>query len=163
MNSISGFSKILSKFYAIRYGLFDFLENCYGLFDFLENNFWWLLLYVLEAPVFQKTSKWILSNRASFFSEYSSLKNHPKKHVPSFLFPWYEGIPSLLFIIIFYAITLQKLFFTDKTSTPKIATPEYYPLTHGENLLGAVFRGAIFWSRTKHKGFNFFKATHFQH
>ena len=97
MNSIRGFSRTLSKFCTILYGLFEFWEPILG------NTSWWLLLYILEALVFHNTSKWILSslsNRAVFFSEYFNLKNYQKKkHVPSFSFPWWEGIPLLLFIM----------------------------------------------------------------
>ena len=47
----------------------------------LENTYWWLFLYVLEALLFQNTSKWMLSslsNRVIFYLEYFYLKNHPK-------------------------------------------------------------------------------------
>ena len=54
MNSISGFSKIFSKFYTIRYGLFEFLET------YFRKHSLWLFLYVLEALVFQNTSKEIV-------------------------------------------------------------------------------------------------------
>ena len=82
----------------------------------MENTYGWLLLYVLEALVFQNNSKWILSslsNRAIFYWEYFHLKSHPKKHVPSFSLPWWKGI--LVFFITFYAVTLQTLFFTGET------------------------------------------------
>ena len=52
-----------------------------------HQNYWWLLLYVLEALVFRNTSKWMLSslsNQIIFFSEYFYFKNHPKKRIPSF-------------------------------------------------------------------------------
>ena len=54
----------------------------------LGNTSWWLLLYILEALVFQDTSKWILSslsNRAVFFSEYFNLKNYQKKKTRTFI------------------------------------------------------------------------------
>ena len=54
----------------------------------LGNTSWWLLLYILEALVFQNTSKWILSsfsNRAVFFSEYFNLKNYQKKKTRTFI------------------------------------------------------------------------------
>ena len=88
----------------------DFVYNLYNplwlvwtfRIPILENTYWWLLIYVLEALVFQNTSKWMLSsssNQASFSSKYFYLKNHPEKHLPSFSPPWGEGIPSLLFIM----------------------------------------------------------------
>ena len=69
----------------------------------LGNTSWWLLLYVLEVLVFQNTSKWMLSslsNRVIFFLGIFLFKESPKrKHVPSFSLLWWEGIPSLLFIM----------------------------------------------------------------
>ena len=75
MNSIRGFSRTSSKFYIWPLWIFRT--------PILEHTYWWLLLYVIEALVFQNTSKWMLSslsNRAIFFSEYFYLKNHPKTH-----------------------------------------------------------------------------------
>ena len=70
----------------------------------LGNTFWWLLLYLLEALVFQNTSKWMLSslsNRAIFFAGYFDLKNYQKRqvHLLSLSFPCWDGIPLLLFIM----------------------------------------------------------------
>ena len=45
MNSFRCFSRILSKFYKIRYGLFEFSEHLFSC--------WWLLLYILEALFFK--------------------------------------------------------------------------------------------------------------
>ena len=93
MNSIRRLSRTLSKFYTIRYGLFEFSEHLF------QGT---LLLYVLGGLVFQNNSKYmlcLLSNRAIFCLEYFYLKNHRIKQVPSFSLPWWEEIPSLLFIM----------------------------------------------------------------
>ena len=95
MNSIKWFSRTLSIYNPL------WLVWIFRI-PILENTYWWLLIYVLEALVFQNTSKWMLSsssNQASFSSKYFYLKNHPEKHLPSFSPPWGEGIPSLLFIM----------------------------------------------------------------
>ena len=64
MHSIRGFSRILYN--PLR------LVRIFRT-PILEKTSWWLLLYVLEALVFQNTSKWLLlsslSNRAIFFSK----------------------------------------------------------------------------------------------
>ena len=65
MNSISGFSKILSKFYTVRYDLLEFSEN------YFRDHHLMAALYVLEALVFLNTSKGILSKRANSFSKNS--------------------------------------------------------------------------------------------
>ena len=72
-----------------------------------HQNYWWLLLYVLEALVFQNTSKWMLSslsNQIIFFSGYFYFKNHPKKHIPSF------SLPSMLFIMLSLLLFMLSLF-----------------------------------------------------
>ena len=71
----------------------------------LENICWWLLLFVLEAPIFQNTANWMfssLSNRAIFFSEYFYLKNHPKNTC-------WDGMPSLLFIMFSWLLVTPPL------------------------------------------------------
>ena len=106
MNSIRGLD-----FFYILYNPLWFVWIFRTLF--LENTCWWLLLYVLEALVFQNTTKWMLSslsNQANFFSKYFHLKNHPKKHVPLFSLPWWEGIPSLISIMFSCTLPLLKNF-----------------------------------------------------
>ena len=77
IDSIRSFSRILSKFYIIHYDLLEFSEHL-----FYRTP----LEFVLEALVFQNTSKWLmlssLSNCAIFFSKYFYLKSHRKKHLP---------------------------------------------------------------------------------
>ena len=83
-----------------------------------------------------------------------------------------------VFIVNFYAVTFQKLLFTDKTGARKIAPWRLAPgrlpptitltitliLAQGENLWrDSLPGGAIFRLQTKHKDFDSFKATHFQH
>ena len=71
--------RILEEFVYILYNLL-WLVWIFRI-PILENTCWWLLLYVVEALVFQNTSKWVLSslsNRAIFYSEYFYLTNHQK-------------------------------------------------------------------------------------
>ena len=121
MNSIRGFLRTLCKLWLVWIFRIPILGNtCRSLF-----------LYVLDAHVFWNTSKWMLSslsNWAIFFSEYFYLKNHQKKHVPSFSLLWGERIQSVLFIM-FSSLIFTPSFFKN------------FPLL------------------TKHKEFDFFKAT----
>ena len=88
----------------------------------LGNTSWWLLLYVLEVLVFQNTSKWMLSslsNRVIFFLGIFLFKESPKK-TRTFILTSMMRRNSVIafhhvFMITFYAVTLQALFFTDKT------------------------------------------------
>ena len=90
MNSIRGFSRFLK----------NFIQSVMAWMNFQNNYFRSHLLY--EALLSQNNSKCMLSslsNRAIFFLEYFILKNHRKKHVPSFSLSWWEGITSLLSIM----------------------------------------------------------------
>ena len=103
MDSIRGFSRILSKFYTIRYITCQNFQNTY----FREH------LLMAAFTRFGNTSKWLLlsslSNRAIFFSKYCYLKNHPKKQIPSFSLQWWTKIPSLLFIMLSWLLFTSAL------------------------------------------------------
>ena len=75
---------------------------------------------LLEALVFQNTSKWMhssLSNLDIFYSEYFYLKNHPKTHT-LILTSMRRGSSIIafhyVFIITFYAATRQNFFLLAK-------------------------------------------------
>ena len=105
MDSIRGFSRILYN--PLR--LVRVFRS-----PILEKTSWWLLLYVLEALLFQNTSKWLLlsslRHRAIFFSKNFYLKSHSEKHVPSFSLPWWKKIPSLFFIMFSWLLFTSTLF-----------------------------------------------------
>ena len=86
----------------------------------LENTYWWLFLYVLEALGFQNTSKWdalFIKQPSYFLLGIFLFKESSKKYTPSFSLPRGNSIIDFhhVFIITFYAVTLQKLFFTSET------------------------------------------------
>ena len=87
--------------------------------NFQNNYFRKHLLY--EALLSQNNSKCMLSslsNRAIFFLEYFILKNHRKKTRTFILTSMMRGNYIIAFhhdfMLTFYDVTLQKLFFTDE-------------------------------------------------
>ena len=74
-----------------------------------------------------------------FFSKHFYLKNHPKKHVPSFSLPWWKKIPSLLFMFSWLLFTLT--LFKNLSLPVKLKDFDFFNPTLGE---GVVFTSPIY-------------------
>ena len=126
MNYVSGFSKILSKFYTICYGLFEFSKHlCYR--TPLDGCFLRFRSTCFSEHL--KVDDFFIKQPCYFFSEYFQLKNHPKRHIPSFSLPWWEGIPSLFFIVfpsLLFTLSLFKTFLDWKNKYKENSLLENY-------------------------------------
>ena len=99
-------SQVSQRFYQ------NFIQSVMTCYNF-ENTYFRedLLMVFFRTPesgccIFHKATALI----STFFSKYSYLKNHRKKHVPSFSLPWWKKIPSLLFIMFSWLLFIPKLF-----------------------------------------------------
>ena len=118
MDSISGFSRTLTKFYIIHYNLLGFSEHLLYRTP-LDGCF-----YTFWKHVFFRTPQsgccfLHFLNRVIFFLVKYLFKESPKKRRTFILTSMMKENSIIafhhVFMVAFYAVTLQKLFLTDET------------------------------------------------